>query len=48
MSKYKVTLVLELNEGHPRKWLGEAIWENLNDGEDILEIDYEELDVNED
>jgi hypothetical protein len=48
MSKYKVTLVLELNEGHPRKWLSEAIWENLNDGEDILEIDYEELDVNED
>ena len=44
MAVYKVTMVIEVNEGHPRKWVADAISENLNDGEDILEIDFEELE----
>lgn len=43
MAFYKVTMVLE-SDSHPRKWVADAIWTNLNDGEDILEIDCEELE----
>lgn len=44
MAQYKVTMVLEVVDGHPRKWLADAIWENLNEGEDILELEIETLD----
>ena len=43
MAFYKVTMILEVVEGHPRNWVAEAIWDNLNEGEDIQEIAYEEL-----
>ena len=40
--QYKVTIILEVNEGHPRKWIPEAIYENLQYGEELIEITYEE------
>ena len=43
MAFYKITMILEVAEGHPRKWVGDAIECNLNEGEDIIEIDCEEL-----
>ena len=44
MAIYKVTMIITTDEGHPRKWVADAISENMNDGEDILEIDFEELE----
>ncbi len=44
MSKYKVEMIVEVKEGHPRKWLPETIAEQLSDGEDILEWDIKELE----
>ena len=44
MAVYKVTMVIEVNEGHPRKWVADAISECLDLDEDILEIDFEELE----
>lgn len=44
MSFYKVTMVLEVTEGHPRKWVADAIWDNLSGQEEMIhEIDFEEL-----
>ena len=40
----KLTLVLNKESSHPRKWLNEAIWDNLNPGEDITEIEFEEVE----
>ena len=40
---YKVEMIIEVNEGHPRKWLPESIAEQLNDGENILEWSIEEI-----
>jgi hypothetical protein len=45
MATYKVELVLEVNEGHPRKWLLDAINECLQPGEDILDYSIEEMQV---
>jgi len=45
MAAYKVELVLTVNEGHPRKWLADAIWPNLQEGEDIEDIHFEEMQV---
>ena len=45
MKSYRVTLDLVLeDEGHPRKWVADAIWECLDHtkGEDIASIDIEE------
>lgn len=44
MTTYKVELTLSLNEGHPRKWLADAIWENLQEGEDITAISITEVE----
>ena len=45
MATYKVELVLTVNEGHPRKWLADAIYENLQEGEDIEDISIVEMQV---
>lgn len=45
MATYKIELVLTVNEGHPRKWLSDAIYANLNEGEDIEDISFEEMQV---
>ena len=44
MSKYKVEMIVEVNEGHPRKWIPETVAAGLEDGEDILEWSIEEID----
>ena len=44
MSKYRVEMIIEVNEGHPRKWIPESIAEQLNEGEDILEWDIKEIE----
>jgi len=44
MSKYKVEMIVEVTDGHPRKWLPESIAEQLNEGEDILEWDITEIE----
>ena len=44
MAIYKVTMILAVDEGHPRKWVADAISENLNDGEDILDIELEQVE----
>jgi len=45
MQRYKITMVLELDEeaNHPRKWLAEIVYDALRDGEDLVEIQYEEV-----
>jgi len=43
MSKYKVEMIVEIKEGHPRKWIPEAVAMSLEDGEDILEWSIEEV-----
>ena len=45
--KYKVTFLIELADdaSHPRKWIPEAIYENLNTAtEDVTAWKFEELD----
>lgn len=44
MSKYKVEMIVEVNEGHPRKWIPETIEMGLEDGEEILEWDITEIE----
>ena len=44
MNKYKVEMIIEVNEGHPRKWIPETIAMSLEDGEDILEYNIEEIE----
>jgi len=48
MKTYKVSFTV-VCDGHPRKWVPDAIWENLNagDGEDVLEYNFEEVTVSE-
>lgn len=48
MPKYKVEMIVEVKEGHPRKWIPETIAEQLSDGEDILELDIKELKIGND
>lgn len=47
MKTYRVSfdLILEDNAYHPRKWIAEAIWENLNEYEDIDNIEIQEVDA---
>lgn len=40
----KLTLVINEDASHPRKWLSETIWANLNCGEDITDIEFEEVE----
>ena len=42
--KYKVEMIVEINEGHPRKWIPESIEEQLTEGEDILEWSITEVE----
>ena len=44
MSKYKVEMIVEVNERHPRKWIPETVAMSLGDGEDILEWDIKEIE----
>ena len=44
MSKYKVEMIVEIKEGHPRKWIPETIEMGLEDGEEILEWDITEIE----
>jgi hypothetical protein len=46
MKTYKVTFTV-VCDGHPRKWVTDAIWENLNVGEDVLDYEFEEVTVSE-
>ena len=39
-----VEMIVEVTDGHPRKWLPESIAEQLNEGEDILEWDITEIE----
>ena len=41
--KYKVEMIVEVNEGNSR-WKIESIQEQLNEGEDILEWDIKEIE----
>ena len=46
MARYfKVTMVLALDDEsqHPRKWVADAINENLEPGEDIFDITFDEF-----
>ncbi len=36
MPKYKVEMIVEVIDGHPRKWIAETVEMALEDGEDIL------------
>ncbi len=45
MKTYKVTLIMKVDGGHPRKWLPETITEQLLEPEeDLLEYNIEELE----
>ena len=46
MKTYKVSFTV-VCDGHPRKWVNDAIWENLNVGEDVLDYEFEEVTVSE-
>ena len=41
--EYKVTMSINADT-HPRKWLLECIYDNLNEGEDILEWEIEPME----
>ena len=45
MKTFKVsfTIVLDDDSSHPRKWIPEALWANLNKGEDIVDYVFEEV-----
>ena len=47
MQRYKITMVLELDEEASQarhfEWLAETIYDALQDGEDLVEIHYEEV-----
>lgn len=45
MKTYRITVELKLNDNsyHPRKWVPEAIWSNLETGEDIVNWEVEEV-----
>lgn len=47
MKTYRVSfdLILEDNSYHPRKWVAEAIWDNLNEYEDMDNIQIQEVDA---
>jgi hypothetical protein len=42
---YKVSFTLTVADdgGHPRKWIPDALWPNLNTGEDIDDYVFEEV-----
>ena len=44
MTTYKIEMIVEVNEGHPRKWIPETVAMGLEDGEDILEWSIEEVE----
>lgn len=46
LTKYRVTIDLLIAEGHPRKWVADAIAEGLDSsqGEDILNVEVVELE----
>jgi len=45
MSKYKIEMIIELKEGHPRKWIPQTIEDQLyQKGESILELDIKEIE----
>tara|TARA_R110002020_G_scaffold333144_1_gene548543 strand:+ start:158 stop:304 length:147 start_codon:yes stop_codon:yes gene_type:complete len=44
MPKYKIEMIVEIIEGHPRKWIAETVEMALEDGEDILEWSVEEIE----
>ena len=44
MTTYKVTLIIKIDGGHPRKWLPETITDSLEPEEDLLEYNIEELE----
>ena len=41
MRRWKITVVLDLNEQHPRKWFADVLAESLGPNETIQELDYE-------
>ncbi len=42
---YNVTLTIKVKAGyHPSKWMPEAICNTLEDGEDLLDYDFEEVE----
>jgi len=42
--RWKVTLVLDIEEGcHPRKFIPEAVGMGLNEGEDLVDYEFEEV-----
>lgn len=43
MPKYRVTFEVTVNEGHPRKWVPDALTECLQPGEDIDNYVFEEI-----
>ena len=45
MKKYRVSFDLIVEEGHPRKWVPDAIWANLNTlgSEDCDNWSFEEI-----
>lgn len=44
MPKYKVEMIVEVIDGHPRKWIAETVEMALEDGEDILSWSVEEIE----
>ena len=45
VSKYKIEMIIELKEGHPRKWIPQTIEDQLyQKGESILKLDIKEIE----
>lgn len=44
MARYKVSFEIEVNEGHPRKWIPDTIVQGLEPGEDIDNWIFEEIE----
>ena len=46
MAVYKITMLVNVEEGHPRKWIVEAVEQNLDAdaGDEFLEYSIEKVD----
>ena len=44
---YRVSFEITLNSGHPRKWIPDAVFQGLEEGEDIDNWNFEEVEKDE-
>jgi hypothetical protein len=41
---YRVSFDIVIENGHPRKWIPDAVYQGLEDGEDVFNWEFREID----